>query len=157
MLQAFAKVKAVHPSFFLNLVGPMPTAIKELITQLNLQENVVVHGAKTNAEVAAIMQHSDVFVFFTRYETFGCVIIEANACGLPVIVTNLEVTRALIKHNGNGLLVENENTSDLAEKILYSIHHLPSFDSATIAAATKNAFNLQKIGKAFKLWYETCL
>lgn len=157
MLQAFAKAKEKSTNFILNLVGPVHSRISTLIDELGLRKNVLEHGAKTYKEVAAIMQQSDVFVFFTRYETFGCVIIEANACGLPVIVSNLEVTRELVTSNINGLLVENENIQDLADNLIYATENLFLFNSASISFAAINKYNFKKIGQEFNSWYGSCL
>lgn len=157
MLHAFAKVKAGGHPFVLNLVGPLPVAVGELIQQLNLQQDVIIFGSQNYAAVADIMRQSDVFVFFTRYETFGCVIVEANASGLPVIITNHEVTRELVADHKNGLFVENENVDDLAAKIIYTIHHLNAFDPTTISSNTRRQFNYDKIGNDFLAWYQYVL
>jgi glycosyltransferase involved in cell wall biosynthesis len=157
MLQAFAKLKKNTPDFILNLVGPMPLLITELIAELGLEKQVVCWGERNYKEVAGIMQQSDVFVFFTRFETFGCVIIEANASGLPVIVSDLPVTREVVKSNVNGLFVESENEQDLAEKLLFMKHHLHSFDPLSISLQTRNKYNYNNVGKQFSKWYTDVL
>ena len=153
MLQAFAEVKKTNSSFLLNLVGPLPPAISTLIKELGLSKQVIIWNERNYKEVAEIMQQSDVFVFFTRYETFGCVIIEANACGLPVIVSDLDVTRELITKDFNGLFVESENVADLAEKILYAIENRQKFDPLVISLQTRNKFNYERISHRFLEWY----
>lgn len=154
MLQAFANVKKVASHFLLNLVGPLPPSVGSLVDELSLSENTVIWNERTYKEVATIMQQSNVFVFFTRHETFGCVIIEANACGLPVIVTNLEVTRELIVDKFNGVFVESENIEDLSDKILLMMHNYQTFDPLAISLQTRNKFNYQQIGVQFFNWFE---
>lgn len=153
MLQAFADVKKVQPNFVLNLVGPLSSSVSSIIHKLDLSKQVVVWNERSYGEVAAIMQRSDVFVFFTRHETFGCVIIEANACGLPLIVTDLDVTRELVSEEFNGLFVQNENIADLTEKILFMINHHQQFDPLAISLQTRNTFNYEKVGKQFLEWF----
>lgn len=155
MLEAFAEVKKVTPHFTLNLVGPLPESISELINELGLGANVTLWNERNYQEVAEIMQQSDVFVFFTRHETFGCVIIEANACGLPVIVSDLEVTRELIKDHFNGVFVQSENVEALAAKILLMIRQHQQFDPLAISLQTRNKFNYQSIGKQFIDWFSS--
>ena len=157
MLQAFAIAKKTTGNFILNLVGPLPDAIKKLINELGLEKHVITWQERNYQEVADIMQQSDVFVFFTRYETFGCVIIEANACGLPVIISDLEVTRELVSEKDNGLFVKSEDVKDLSEKILYMIDHLDNFDPIAISLQTRKKFNYEKIGKQFIDWYNYVL
>ena len=103
------------------------------------------------------MQQSDVFVLFTRYETFGCVIIEANACGLPIIVSELEVTREIVSENINGLFVKSEDIADLANKILYMIKNVGKFDPNAISIQTRNRYNYEKVGCRFVEWYQELL
>jgi glycosyltransferase involved in cell wall biosynthesis len=107
--------------------------------------------------VAEVMKQSDVFVFFTRFETFGCVIIEANACGVPVIVTSLEVTKELIHDGFNGVLVENENVAELSVKILECIKEVAHFDLEKISAYTVEKFNFETVSRQFAGWYDTVL
>ena len=152
MLQAFAKVKAISDQFIVNLVGPLPEEISALIQKIELVNNVVIWKQRNYSEVAEIMQQSDVFVFFTRYETFGCVIIEANACGLPVIVTDLPVTRELIVNDVNGLFVENENIDELADRLLYVIQHRNPFNKKEISIKTRERFNYLTIGESMVSW-----
>ncbi len=157
MMNAFAKVKIQNASFLLNLVGPLPHHIKSLIVELDLENQVVVWNQQPYTEVANIMKNSDVFVFFTRFETFGCVIIEAGACGLPVILSDLEVTRELIKDHENGLLVENENVEDLSQKILQVMSGEYIFDHQNISINTKQQFSYESVSKQFKDWYQSLI
>lgn len=154
MLQAFAKVKKANVPFLLNLVGPLPASIATLIKSLDLQQEVFIRNERSNKEVAEILQQSDAFVFFTRFETFGCVTIEANACGLPVILTNLEVSRELVTENVNGLFVESENVEALTQKILWLSEHRNQFDSAAIAQRTISIFNYENVGRKFMEWFK---
>lgn len=153
MLHAFAEVKKVTNNFHLNLVGPLPASINSLVEELGLLQNTIIWNERSYSEVAEIMQQSDVFVLFTRHETFGCVIIEAHACGLPVIVSDLEVTRELISENFNGVFVETENVKDLSEKIMFLINHLQNFDPLAISLQTRNKFNYERTGKQFYDWF----
>lgn len=157
ILEAFAGVKKVNANFIFNLVGPLPAAIESLVGDLELSKNVITWNERNYKEVATIMQQSDVFVFFTRYETFGCVIIEANACGLPVIVSDLEVTRELISDEFNGVFVESENVKDLTDKILWIMNNVQKFDPLAISLQTRQKFNYERIGAQFFDWYTSIL
>ncbi|RLF09019.1 MAG: hypothetical protein DRJ69_05425 [Thermoprotei archaeon] len=62
---------------------------------------------------------SDVFVALSPYNNFSDLsMLEAMACGLPVIATNSGETYKTIRHGWNGLLVRPRDPEDLAEKIL---------------------------------------
>ncbi len=155
MIYAISLVRKSNKNFVLNLVGPVPAKIRAMIEILRLQDHVVLWNQRDYKEVAEIIQQSDVFIFFTRYETFGCVIIEANAAGLPVVVTDLEVTRELITENKTGIFVEDDEVVDLAEKLVLMMNNFSSFDKKAIAADTAAKFNYSTVGKQFFNWYQS--
>ena len=69
-----------------------------------------------------IVQHynlGDVFILpsINNSEAFGIVLIEAMACGKPVIATNLKGVRSVVDTGVNGMLVEPKNSRDIANKI----------------------------------------
>jgi glycosyltransferase involved in cell wall biosynthesis len=63
-------------------------------------------GKKTGKELADHYRSADVFVFPSRTDTFGIVLIEALACGLPVAAHNVIGPKDIIKHGSLGVLDE---------------------------------------------------
>jgi len=64
------------------------------------------------------MRNGDVFVLPALWEGFGNVIVEAMACGIPVISTLCESgPREIIEHSKTGILVEPKNVSQIVEAI----------------------------------------
>jgi glycosyltransferase involved in cell wall biosynthesis len=59
----------------------------ELITQLGLQDQIVFTGFVPDEEIPAFYNLADVFLFPSLYEGFGIPVLEAMACGCPVITT----------------------------------------------------------------------
>lgn len=66
--------------------GELENYLKYLVNKLNLKDNVVFLGYQKNP--FKYMNKSDVFVFSSLYEGFGNALIEAMACGIPVISTD---------------------------------------------------------------------
>ena len=100
-----------------------------LIVSLNLEKNVFIKGFLDNqTDLYKIMKNSTVFVLPSKREGFGIVVIEANACGLPVITIDnpMNAAKDLINDN-NGLVVE-ESIDALAQSLIYILDEGVSSD-----------------------------
>lgn len=73
-------------------------------------------GFKEGEELAEIYASSDVFLFPSPTETFGNVVLEALASGLPIIGARAGGVQHLIEHNKTGFLCQARNTEDFVEK-----------------------------------------
>jgi glycosyltransferase involved in cell wall biosynthesis len=75
-------------------------------------------GARRRGEVSALMASAQVCVFPSRMETQGLVILEAMACGRPVVVTSRGPGPEVLGSNGDcGLLVDPMDPIDIADKL----------------------------------------
>jgi glycosyltransferase involved in cell wall biosynthesis len=124
LIKAIKLVKRKIPNVICYIIGDGPEKEKliEIVEDLDLKENVKLMGFLENyADVIAYMKSSKIFVFPSTREGFGIVIIEANACGLPVIGINSKNSKCvaeLIKSGENGFLVNEVDENILAEKII---------------------------------------
>ncbi|MFP3191058.1 MAG: glycosyltransferase family 4 protein [Thermoproteota archaeon] len=95
----------------------------KLIEKLDIRNNVIVTGFIDDDKVAFYLNKAKAFISLSTYEGFGLSILEALACGLPVITTDLEVFHEL---HGNLLFyVSTKNAKDLviaAKKLLMLLH-----------------------------------
>src|SRR5438270_2479172 len=74
-------------------------------------------GYLSGKELAAAYASADVFVFPSTTDTFGNVIIEAQASGVPVIVSDSGGPKELVENNRNGLITKSHDVEDLARAI----------------------------------------
>jgi glycosyltransferase involved in cell wall biosynthesis len=74
-------------------------------------------GYLTGSELATAYASADVFVFPSTTDTFGNVILEAQACGLPVIVSDSGGPKELVEHESNGLITRSHDVEDFASAI----------------------------------------
>jgi len=155
MLEAFSLIKKTRNDFVLKIIGPAKEKIKKIVNDLSLENEVIFVGEIPYAEVAKEISNSDAMVHFTRYETFGCVIAESLCCGVPVIVSDLEATKELVRDGGNGLFVIESSIKDLANRILYFMESGFQMDSKQIAAESQQKFNYDRIGKVFDDLYRS--
>jgi len=77
--------------------------------------NVVFYGPVADAHI--FLQNLDIFIFPSLEETFGLTLLEAMACGLPVIATKIEPVSKIVLEGKTGFLVPPNNHEVLAEKI----------------------------------------
>lgn len=94
---------------------------KEFLEYIKIKslENIVIYlGEKSHNELAKIYNTMDVFVFPTMLEeSLGLVGLEAMACGVPVVGSNIGGLTDYIKNDYNGFLFKTGDSTDLALKI----------------------------------------
>jgi glycosyltransferase involved in cell wall biosynthesis len=121
LLESWCIVQKSHPDWALHIYGSHDGGVgdyerlQEQIKQ-NQIDNVFLHQF-TN-DVYACYSQSDFYVMSSRFESFGLVLIEAMACGLPVISFGCKYgPRSIIQNRKTGLLVPQGNTKELAVAI----------------------------------------
>ena len=131
LLKALRFVKRDFPNIKLLLGLDMPASdipadeIKRELKALDLTENVLLLGIIKDLQ--EVMAKCDIFVspFMNTYGPADCPlsILEAMACGLPVIATNIGGIPEVVKHGQNGFLVEPNNPLELAQSICYLLRN----------------------------------
>ncbi len=96
--------------------------IKEMMSNHNFQD-IEVLGNKTADELIDIYSKSNIVVLSSMSESFGKVLIEANAASRPVVSTATTGAKEIIKDGYNGYLVPIGDEKKLAEKIVYLLDH----------------------------------
>ncbi len=143
LLNALTRTKERVPAISCMIIGDGPerTALEAQAHQLGLDENVTFMGFVEQDGLIAHMKSSMVCVLPSEREGFGLVIVEANACKLPVISIRHEMsaTRELVKDGVNGFLVSTASPERLAEIIVKIIQ-----DDALRARLAENGQNMAK-------------
>jgi glycosyltransferase involved in cell wall biosynthesis len=128
LLQAFYLVrKKIQTRLLILGEGEERPLLEKLIDELNLKEWVDLPGFVQNPY--AYMARSDVFVLSSAWEGLPTVLIEAMACGCPVVSTDCPSGPAEILENGKwGKLVPVEDVEVLAGSILATLERNNKFD-----------------------------
>ncbi|PYL08068.1 MAG: histidinol-phosphatase [Verrucomicrobia bacterium] len=74
-------------------------------------------GYLKGTELATAYASADIFVFPSTTDTFGNVILEAQACGLPVVVSDSGGPKELVEHTANGLITKSHDVEDFVHAI----------------------------------------
>jgi glycosyltransferase involved in cell wall biosynthesis/O-antigen/teichoic acid export membrane protein len=97
--------------------GEEEKKLKELADRLGLQNNVKFLGKVSEREKVSLMQRAWVFVNPSMMEGWGITTIEANACGTPVVASDVPGLRDSVHNPHTGFLVPHGDTQQLGEKI----------------------------------------
>lgn len=133
----------------LHLIGDGPDrgTLEKLADHLGV--DVYFWGRQEHAKLPQLYAQSDVFVLFSEYEGHPKSLIEAMAAGLPVVGSDVVGVHDVIKHGGNGILVDkNEKSLRCAlEKLQADIDCRRNYARQASLAAEK--FNLKHYVKSF--------
>lgn len=112
-LQALAQIPDAY--LWIAGVGPLEAKLKGMAEALGVASRVRFLGWRTDA--SALYRTADVCVFPSRYEPLGNVVIQSWAHGLPVVAAESQGPKALIQHEGDGLLVAVDDADALATAV----------------------------------------
>jgi glycosyltransferase involved in cell wall biosynthesis len=119
LVRAFAQVRDRCPGVDLIMAGDghERQACQQLAVQLELNGAVTFLGRVDHSQVPSLLNGCEMLVLSSRNEAFGIVVLEAMAAGKPVVATRVGGVPEAVTHMENGLLVEPESPSALAEGI----------------------------------------
>lgn len=157
IFKALAIVKKKYPFAILQVVGPLPKQLKELTFALQLENSIKFYEEIPQQQLSELIRQSIALILYSSYETFGCVIIEANACGVPVIVSDIPVFHETVEEGINGFFVKRNDPEALAERMIAMIKNQSLFNSDAIAKKTASLYSYETVGKQFSSWYAEIL
>ena len=121
LLAAFAEVQAAEPGARLRLVGPRGDATR-LLAKLG-NERISLAGPLDQRGLAAELHRADCLVLPSRHDSFGMVVAEALAAGVPALVSEMVGAKDLVKAGESGWIVPVEDAAALARRMLWCARH----------------------------------
>ncbi len=100
--------------------GPLEAELVALATKLGLERRVCFLGFEPN--VNRWMRAADGFVLSSRYEGLPMVLLEAGACGIPAVATDVPGTREVLVDGVNGWLAQAGDPNSLSEAMARLMH-----------------------------------
>jgi glycosyltransferase involved in cell wall biosynthesis len=115
-VKACALLKDLNFEYHILGDGPDEQKLKQLIRELGLTNKVKLMGFQTN--VSMHLSQSNIFLMSSRWEGFGLAAVEAMACGLPVVVSDVPGVKEVVGiSEKGGFLVDPQDPSSIAEKL----------------------------------------
>ena len=139
--------------------GDLRSVYEEMSISFGLENKVFFTGYATDEELVQYYQVADVCVLpsIDRSEAFGVVLIEAMACGKPVIASDLPGVREVVRNNLCGRLTRPKDVESIIRKIKFFINNqseLTAYGLAGREVAVAN-YSWQSIGeRALKKYHE---
>lgn len=93
--------------------------IKDMVRKMGIWKNVIFEGPR--GDIKAVLSALDIFILPSQREGFSRVLLEAMACSLPIIATDVSGNSEAVVHGESGLLVPYENVGRLTESIAHFI------------------------------------
>ncbi len=131
--------------------------LKKLIKRLNAQNNIFLAGTKSREECAAAVASSDCLICYSKYETFGVPIIEAWACGIPVITPRHLGFLESDAGRRLGIAVDSADTESLCKAMDEIMDKQNSFEPEYISAYAANHFSEKAVYEKILSMYNNTL
>lgn len=154
VVKSFAYIRKEMPAKLL-LVGDGPemNTIIQLVKTLNLENDVLFLGKQDN--LSELYSISDLKLLLSEKEAFGLVLIEAMACGVPCIGTDIGGIPEVIEHNQNGYIVP---LHDVGQVACYALTVLKNDDLLSqlkhnAIMTVKNKFHSSNIVSQYETLY----
>ncbi|MFZ3236576.1 MAG: glycosyltransferase [Stellaceae bacterium] len=150
LIEAFAEAFCGNPNVRLRLVGDGPAlpSLERLSSGLGIAGQVALVGTLPAERVRAEMEAAEAFVLASNAETFGVVVIEALACGLPVVSTASGGPDHLVDAT-NGELVPRADKPALRDALVRMRRHASHYDRAAIRAEVIGRYGPDAFARQF--------
>ena len=158
LLRAFAKALESDTHLDLTIVGEGIDKImyQQLVKDLKITGNVHFIGRLMADDLVKTINANDALIMFSNYETFSLVIIEAFACGKPVITSNAGAIAGYMKPE-LGIMVDKSNEYQLKDAILRFTELKHTFDKHVIRNFAVDNYSYEKIGEKLTAIYQDVL
>ena len=119
LVDIFEEILKILPNAYLHIVGDGEEykKIQAKIEYKNLENKVCMHGYMKKECIDELYAQCDVYLMTSYTESFGFVLLEAMACGIPCVAfDSAQGAKEIIENNNNGFLIANRNKEKFIDK-----------------------------------------
>lgn len=153
MLDAWKAVTQHFPAAKLLIIGPKQNWLQHYAQSLGIDSSIQWLPETTQEQLALYMAASQALVLYSAYETFGCVVIEAMAAGLPVIASNIPPMKELLQHRQGHWLVDATQTTALSDAMIAALGNATRENGEVSPDTDTSEFSYENVGAKFIAFY----
>ena len=120
-LEVFKLINNKFPDWHLDIVGDgvLYDKLEDKIEELKLQDAVTLHGNRNRDYINELLSKTSIFITTSKTESFGIVVLEAFAYGVPTVAySRAQGVREIVTDSYDGFLIENANREIMAKRIM---------------------------------------
>ena len=120
LIKAVPYIIKEHPNTHIMLVGAghLRDKLEKLVDKLNVRKHITFLGLVSEEDKILAFNACDIFVLPSLAELEGMVVLEAMACGKPIVISDAEMSASRFFVKDNGFLFKTLNPEDLAKQAL---------------------------------------
>ena len=158
LLQAYSEFRKKIPAQKMKLIMidevPEKQELMKSIERYGISEEIIWTGLISQKELAEILRRSHVFISASRFESFGKAIVEAQACGLPVIATRTDGANFIISSPSQGILIRINDVEEMAEAMEHVYGDYNRYDAEKIINSVSSRFSEKVVIEKWKEIYK---
>jgi len=144
LLKAFSKAQFGGCTLSIMGSGSLENSLKNLVSQLGISQSVEFIDEGSQENVLNLLRRSNLLILSSLHENNPVVLIEAIACGKPIIATACGGPEDIVNET-NGLLANVNDPQDLAKKMTQMIDNYDQYDPKKIRADFEKRFSSKVI------------
>jgi len=158
ILNVIKELSKMRTDFIFKIVGDGNLSeVQEKIKKLQIPlDNIITEGTKSPSEISAILQNSNLYISFSNYETFGIVMTEAIACGVPVISTNTGILNEM-EQLDFVYIINSKDEIALLNNIIQCINSKKILNTRKMFYLIKKQFGVKSIAAQYSQLYAKIL
>ena len=129
-------------------------AMKQRAESLDLNDRVRFTGLLQGQDLVNELATGDYFVLSSNYETGGIVLLEAMACGLPVVATRVGALPEIV-NDSNGILVPARDSAALADAMEQCCHSYNNYNTEKLRKQVVERYSKEKVGSIIHRLYSS--
>lgn len=160
-IESMPNILKYYPNTTLQIIGDgdFRPELEKITKSLCLQKSVEFTGGIPNTDVPYYLQNADIFLLPSLFEGLPLTLLEAMACGLPVISTPVSIAPDIIIKWNNGIIVPFKSPEAIADAVI-SILSNPNLEeryAKNSATAAKETMSWKSVAKQYISLYQSII